>query len=122
MLPTLPNYNNTFYNRRYTAYNNLRNFNKIHNLENIDSTQESRKKEKQNIENNESINKSSNSKSDKLNNMFDTNFSLFKYIDNILSIVDGEDLIIIGVLCLLYKSDSQDIFLMIALLLLLFDI
>lgn len=46
----------------------------------------------------------------------------FDLLDKILSHVEGDDLIILGVICLLYKSDDKDIFLIIILLMLLFDI
>ena len=49
------------------------------------------------------------------------NFS-FDILDKLLSHIEGDDLIILGVICLLYKKDDCDIFLIIVLFLLLFDI
>lgn len=110
MLPSLLNYNNPFYNHRYFSYKN--NYFK----------QESEKKENTNSKEHVFSEREKKFESTKNNTKFNNDFLPFKYIDNILSIIDGEDLIILGVLCLLYNNDNQDIFLIITLLLLLFDI
>jgi len=127
MFPLLLNYNNPFYTHNYLSHNHISNFNKYNQKENFEKSnnilnKESEKKEKQDFKEYAFSDKFKESKKDKINSKLNTNFSLFKYIDNILSIVDGEDLIIIGVLCLLYNNDDPDIFLIIVLLLLLFDI
>lgn len=94
------------YNPHYINYKN-----RLLPAPDIDNTVS---KEEKNIENTETRN--SNANNSKINN------TINQLLKNIFPSTESDDLILLGILCLLCNSEKKDIFLILILVLILFDI